>query len=82
MAQYNPNKKLHIEIEVNSFSSMDGYTVWHIINGVRKRTMSRKADGKDFDWMTNKEFEKFSAGRQCNFTITAKDASEYFNYTY
>jgi hypothetical protein len=79
---YNPKKRLAIEIEANDNSACNGYTIWRTISGIRKHAMSRKADGKDFDWMTSKEFEKFSCGRQWAFSISAKDASEYFDYVY
>lgn len=78
---WNPNKKLHIEIHCNDLSNTNGYTIWHIVNGERKRTMSRNADGKDFDFMTDKELEQFEKGKY-KFTILAKDASQYFEYIY
>ena len=78
---YNPNKILQVELELNCPSMQHGYTVWHIINGERKRTMSRKADGKDFDWMTDKQLSQFDAGKY-RFPITASDASQYFEYIY
>lgn len=78
---YNQNKRLSIEIECNDMSNSNGHTVWRTINGERKHTMSRNADGKDFDWMTDKDFERFEKGKY-KFSITAKDASEYFEYIY
>jgi len=78
---YNANKKLQIEIESNDMSCSNGHTVWRVINGERKHTMSRNADGKDFDWMTDKQSEQFDNGKY-KFSITARDASEYFEYIY
>lgn len=78
---YNPNKKLHIEIHANDLSGCNGHTVWHTINGERKRTMSRNADGKDFDFMTDAEMKAFENGKY-KFTITAANASQYFQYIY
>jgi len=78
---YNPNKKLHIEIDCNDMSNTNGYTVWRVIAGERKHTLSRRADGKDFDWMTDKEMEQFEKGKY-KFTISATDASQYFQYIY
>lgn len=78
---YNPDKMLHIEIDCNDMSSTNGYTVWHVVGGVRKRTISRRADGSDFDWMTDKEAEAFEKGRY-KFKISAKDAFQHFNYIY
>jgi hypothetical protein len=81
MAAYNQNKRLSIEIEANDLSGSNGHTVWHVVNGVRKRTMSRRADGKDFDWMTNKQMTDFEKGKY-QFKISAADASQYFEYIY
>jgi len=78
---FNPNKNLQIEIHANDLTNCNGYTVWHIINGERKRTMSRRADGKDFDWMTDKQNKDFENGKY-KFSITASQASEYFQYIY
>jgi len=82
MANYNPKKMLTIEIEGNDLSGCDGHTVWHVVNGERKRTMSRKADGKDFDWMTDKEMNDFTDKGRFKFRISAADASQYFEYIY
>lgn len=81
MATYNPNKKISIEIEANDLSGCNGHTVWRTIAGKRKHTMSRNADGKDFDWMTEKQMKDFENGKY-KFTISAQDASEYFDYIY
>lgn len=78
---YNPDKKLNVEIECNDLSNCNGYTVWHVINGERKRTMSRRADGKDFDWMNDKQMKDFENGKY-KFQLTASQASEYFEYIY
>lgn len=78
---FNPNKNLSIEIESNDISNSKGYTIWHVINGQRKRTMSRNADGKDFDFMTDKQMELFNNGSY-KFKITAAMASEFFEYIY
>jgi len=78
---YNPNKRLSIEIHSNDGSGANGYTVWRVINGERKDTLSRRADGKDFDWMTDKEMKDFENGKY-QFKISASDASEYFQYIY
>ena len=78
---YNPNKQLSIEIHQNDLSNCNGYTVWRLISGERKHTLSRKADGKDFDWMTDKQIKDFEAGKY-QFKISAADASEYFQYIY
>lgn len=79
---YNPNKKLNIEIEMNDMEGLHGFTIWHIVNGIRKRTMSRNADGKDFDWMDAKQEKDFVENRKYKFQITAAQASEYFEYIY
>ena len=81
MATFNPNKKIHIEIHCNDLSSTNGYTVWRTINGERKHAISRNADGKDFDWMTEKQMKDFENGKY-KFSLTATDASEYFGYIY
>jgi hypothetical protein len=81
MRPYNPKKKLHIEIECNDLSDCRGYTIWHVVNGERKRTLSRAADAADFDWMTDIEMSEFCAGRY-KFTISAADASQYYQYIY
>lgn len=78
---YNPNKKIHIEIHSNDLSGCNGHTVWRVISGERKHTLSRNADGKDFDWMTDEQNEQFQNGKY-KFTITAQQASEYFQYIY
>lgn len=78
---YNPNKQLLIEINSNDGSGANGYTVWRVVNGQRTNTLSRKADGKDFDWMTDKQTEQFEKGHYL-FKISAQDASEYFQYIY
>lgn len=78
---WNPNKRLHIEIESNDTIQLIGYTIWRVINGHRKNTLSRNADAKDFDWMTDKQMKDFESGK-FKFTILAKDASEYFSYYY
>jgi N-acetylmuramoyl-L-alanine amidase len=82
MRTFNPNKKLQIEIHCNDMSNTNGYTVWHVVNGERKRTMSRRADGKDFDWMNDKELEDFTERGKYKFSITASQASQYFQYIY
>lgn len=78
---YNPNKILHIEIHSNDLSGCNGHTVWRVVNGKRTNTLSRKADGKDFDWMTDDEMKQFENGKY-KFTISAKDASNHFQYIY
>lgn len=78
---YNPKKRLTISIESNDLSNTNGYTIWRLQNGERKNTLSRNADGKDFDWMTEKQAADFEKGRFI-FKISAADASEYFNYIY
>lgn len=78
---YNPAKNLQIEIHANDLSNTNGYTIWRVINGERKHTLSRNADGKDFDWMTDKQMNLFNNGHH-KFTITARMASEYFEYIY
>jgi len=81
MKTYNPNKRLAIEIHSNEGSGCNGYTVWRSINGVLKHTMSRNADNSDFDWMSDKENKQFESGRY-KFSISAEQASEYFDYVY
>ncbi len=81
MAQFIQNKKLQIEIHSNDPANVSGYTIWRIVNGTRKDTLSRKADGNDFDWMTDKQTADFEAGKY-KFTISAKDAINYFGYLY
>lgn len=81
MRQYNPDKKIHIEIHLNCPSMTKGYTVWHMVGGERERAISRNADGKDFDWMNDQQIKIFENGGY-KFTMTAADASEYFNYLY
>lgn len=79
---FNPKKNLHIEIHSNGLCGMYGYTVWHCVNGERKAAMSRNADGKDFDWMSDKQMDDFMEKGKYKFTISASDASEYFEYIY
>ena len=81
MAAYNPNKQLAIQIESNDMSNSNGYTVWRLINGERKHTLSRRADGKDFDWMTDRQMNDFEKGKFA-FKISASDAANYFDYSY
>mgnify|MGYP000594283274 CR=1 FL=1 len=81
MATWNLNRQLTIEIHCNDLSNANGYTVWHVVNGARKRTLSRRADGKDFDWMTEKQMKDFENGKY-QFKISAADASEFFEYIY
>lgn len=81
MATYNPKKQLTIEIVSNDLSGCNGYTVWRLVNGEAKDTLSRRADGKDFDWMTEKQYKDFEAGKY-TFKISAEDASEFFEYIY
>jgi len=81
MAAYNPNKQLAIQIESNDMSNSNGYTVWRLINGERKHTLSRRADGKDFDWMTDRQMNDFEKGK-FTFKISASDAANYFDYSY
>ena len=81
MATYNPNKQLTIEIVQNDLSNCNGYTVWRLVNGEAKHTLSRNADGKDFDWMTEKQMKDFENGKY-QFKISAADASEFFEYIY
>lgn len=81
MAAYNPKKQLTIEIVQNDLSNCNGYTVFRIVNGKVKNTLSRKADGKDFDWMTEKQNKDFENGKS-SFKISAADASEFFEYIY
>lgn len=79
---FNSNKMLTVHIEANDLSGCNGHTVWHVINGERKRTMSRNADGKDFDWMTDKQMADFTDKGRYEFKISASNASEYFEYIY
>lgn len=81
MTSFNGNKKIKIEIHSNDNSGANGYTVWRIINGQRKDAISRRADGKDFDWMTDRQTADFEKGK-FQFTLSAADASQYFNYLY
>ena len=78
---YNPHKKIKIEIHSNDMSNCNGYTVYRVIDGECKDAMSRKADAADFDWMTDKQISQFENGKY-KFTITAQDASQYFQYIY
>jgi hypothetical protein len=82
MPNYNPNKRLHIEIHSNDMSGCNGHTIWHIVNGERKRAISRNADGKDFDFMSDKEMDQFLHGGKYKFTMSASYASECFLYLY
>lgn len=83
MKAYNPNKKIAIEIHQNSPSGTDGYTVWRMDgmykDAIRKDAISRRADGKDFDWMTDSQAKSFEEGHY-RFIITQSQAIEYFNY--
>lgn len=81
MATWNPKKQLTIEIVCNDLSGCNGYTVWRIVNGEAKDTLSRRADDKDFDWMTEKQMKDFENGKSL-FKISAEDASEFFEYIY
>ena len=80
MKTFNGNKMLSIEIYSNSSSGADGYTVWHI-KPINNAAMSRRADDKDFDWMTDKERKQFEEGRY-KFKISAENALDYFGYMY
>jgi hypothetical protein len=81
MRTFNPNKKISIEIHSNDMSGCNGYTVWAMKDEIRDKAMSRRADGKDFDWMDDKQIKEFENGKY-KFTITASQASEYFSYIY
>lgn len=78
---FNPNKKLSIEIHSNDMANVYGYTIWHVVGGERKAAISRKADGKDFDWMSEKQQNEFEKGKY-TFKISAQDALDYFSYLY
>ena len=80
MQTFNPNKMLPIEIYSNDPANVYGYTIWHI-HSPNNRAISRNADGKDFDWMTEKETKAFEGG-QFKFKISARDAMDYFQYSY
>ena len=81
MASYNGNKQLTIEIRQNDLSGCNGFTVWRFVNGETKDVLSRRADGKDFDWMTDKQIKDFENGKY-QFKISADNAMQYFNYIY
>lgn len=81
MANFNPDKNLSIEIHSNDLSNCNGYTVWHCVGGERKAAMSRGADGKDFDWMTDQQMKDFEAGKY-QFKMKASHAIEYYSYIY
>lgn len=78
---YNPNKMLTVEIHLNDMANVSGYTIWHVVAGERKAAISRNADGKDFDWMTETETKQFEGGK-CTFRISADNAMNFFNYIY
>lgn len=82
MKVYNPNKKIRIEIHQNDMSGTNGYTVYRIVKGKRTDTLSRNADGEDFDFMTDKELNDFFENGKYKFIISASDAIKYFNYLY
>lgn len=81
MKTFNPDKNIPIEIHSNDMSNTRGYTIWRTKNAKRINTLSRNADGKDFDWMTEKQMKDFENGK-INFNISASDAATYFNYLY
>ena len=81
MAIFQPDKKIQIEIHSNDLSGCNGYTVWRVVKGERRAALSRRADGKDFDWMTDKQMNDFENGK-FKFTITAEQAMDFFNYMY
>ena len=81
MKQFNPNKLLQVEIYLNSPDQTQGYTIWHIVGKEPKAAISRKADGKDFDWMTERQINHFNNGGY-RFKITAQMAVDTFNYFY
>ena len=72
---------MSIEIRQNDLSGCNGFTVWRLINGKIKDALSRRADGKDFDWMTDKQIKDFENGKY-KFKISADNAMQYFNYIY
>ena len=79
---FNPKKMLSIEIHANDMGGVYGHTVWRMVGKERKNTMSRNADGKDFDWMSDKELNDFTEKGRYKFKISASDAAEYFGYIY
>lgn len=79
MATFNPDKKIKIEIHLNCPSMTRGYTIWHMDGEIKKRAISRNADGKDFDWMTDRQIKDFDSGKY-KFTLTARHAIDYFQY--
>lgn len=81
MKSFDPNKKLQVEIHLNCPSMTKGYTIWHVVGKDRKVALSRNADGKDFDWMSNKQMAQFVAGTY-KFKMTAQAAIDLFNYIY
>lgn len=79
MRTYNPKKMISIEVHQNSPSGVYGYTIWRIVNKERTHAISRNADGKDFDWMDEKQMKDFENGAY-RFKISAQDAANYLGY--
>lgn len=81
MTSFNPLKELQVEIHLNCPSMTKGYTIWHVVGNERKAAISRNADGKDFDWMTDKQMNQFNNGTY-KFKMTARMAIDMFQYMY
>jgi hypothetical protein len=81
MTTFNQTKELKVEIYLNCPSMTNGYTIWHIIGKDKKRAISRNADDKDFDWMTERQLSQFANGTY-RFKMTARMAIDMFNYMY
>lgn len=78
---FNPDKQLTVEIYSNCPSNSMGYTIWHIKGKDKKVTISRNADGKDLDWLSEKEMKRFEAG-EFKFKMPAQYALDTFSYMY
>jgi hypothetical protein len=76
MRQYNPNKKIKVEIiQINM--PAEGYEIWD-----GKQCITRKASEDDvFDMLSESEYRQFQNGRYI-FTVSATQLLDKFSFLY
>lgn len=77
MRQYNPNKKIKVEIiQINM--PAEGYEIWEY----GKHCITRKASEDDvFDMLSESEYRQFQNGKYI-FTVYATQLSDKFSFIY
>lgn len=81
MANYNPNRKIKIEIKQCIDPAFD-YEVWDVRNKDRSRCIERNADEDDIQYiLTPDQYAKFRDGKY-NFLVEASVLTNLFSYLY